>query len=302
MKKSLIVSLAIILLAVAGGIYLFNQKGDSGLANDNNSQNGSTTEEVTDNESQEEGGQVVIGKSVEGEDIVAYNYGTGDTRLLFVGGVHGGYSWNTALLAYQTMDYLETNPEIIPSDITVTIIPVLNPDGLEEAVGTTGEFSVGDVSNSSTVLIASRTNSNNVDLSRNFDCNWKSSAVWQTNTVSGGSEPFSEPESQAIKNYIESHNVSSAVVWYSAAGGVYASKCGGSIMPETTALNGVYGRAAGYPVNDSYDYYATTGDLVNWLAKENIPAISVLLTNHTDTELSKNLNGLRAVLDLYSKI
>jgi murein tripeptide amidase MpaA len=62
--------------------------------------------------------------------ITAYHYGTGDKEILFVGGIHGGYEWNTALVAYQLMDYLKANPNVIPKNVKVTVIPVLNPDGL----------------------------------------------------------------------------------------------------------------------------------------------------------------------------
>src|SRR3989344_8041800 len=51
----------------------------------------------------------VIGTSVQGRKIEAYTYGNGDTNLLFVGGIHGGYEWNSVLLAYQFMDYLAGN-------------------------------------------------------------------------------------------------------------------------------------------------------------------------------------------------
>lgn len=36
--------------------------------------------------------------------------------------------------------------------------------------------------------------------------------------------------------------------------------------------------------------------MTNWLAKVGIPTISVLLTNHTDTEWSKNIAGVKALL------
>src|SRR3989442_705862 len=49
----------------------------------------------------------VLGTSVEGRAIDAYTYGNGTTRLLFVGGMHGGYEWNSVLLAYAFMDYLD---------------------------------------------------------------------------------------------------------------------------------------------------------------------------------------------------
>ena len=42
----------------------------------------------------------VIGKSIENRDITAYYYGTGDNEILFIGGIHGGYSWNTTLVDY----------------------------------------------------------------------------------------------------------------------------------------------------------------------------------------------------------
>ena len=82
---------------------------------------------------------------------------------------------------------------------------------------------------------------------------------------------------------------------------MYSSDCHGSVLPETTALTELYAKASGYKAYESFDYYATTGDMVNWLAKENIPAISVLLTSHTDTEYDKNLAGVQALLQHFAK-
>src|SRR5680860_689450 len=48
-----------------------------------------------------------LGTSVEGRPLEAYTYGTGKIHLAFVGGIHGGYEWNSVLLAYQFMDYLK---------------------------------------------------------------------------------------------------------------------------------------------------------------------------------------------------
>ena len=61
-----------------------------------------------------------------------------------------------------------------------------------------------------------------------------------------------------------------------------------------------YAKASGYPDSNVFDFYTTTGDMTNWLAKINVPAISVLLTNHTDTEWTKNQAGIKAVLEYYS--
>ncbi len=243
--------------------------------------------------------ETVIGTSVGERDITAYHYGTGKTELLFVGGIHGGYSWNTALVAYELMDYLEENPDVIPENVKVTVIPVLNPDGLFAVTGKEGRFTKGDVSVSESTRVAGRFNGNNVDLNRNFDCDWRSSGVWQQKTVSGGSEVFSEPESQALKGYVDAHDIKGAVVWYSAAGGVFASNCHNGILSETKAIMNAYAKASGYRAYESFDFYEITGDMVNWLAKEGVPAVSVLLTTHEDTEWEKNRAGIEALLEYY---
>ena len=242
-----------------------------------------------------------IGTSVEGRDIKIFHYGTGDTEVLFVGGIHGGYAWNTVTVAYQLIDYLKQNPDAIPSNVIVTVIPDLNPDGLYKIAGTDGAVTKSDVPAAEADTIPGRFNANNVDLNRNFDCDWQASGTWQSKTVSGGSTAFSEPETQALRDYIASHKPAAVVAWYSAAGGVYASQCHNGVSTETSALTQLYAQASGYKAYENFDFYAITGDMMNWLAKKDIPAISVLLTNHTDTEWDKNKAGIDAVLQHYKK-
>ena len=296
--KNTITALIIIVL-IGLGIYLFTRAPSTDVnspTDTTQTQDENVADEVIIKESE------VIGKSVEGRNITAYHYGTGETELLFVGGIHGGYSWNTVLLAYELMDYLEVNPNAVPSEVKVTVIPVLNPDGLNKVVGTPGRFLESDISSSQTVVVSGRFNANKVDLSRNFDCNWKSSAVWQTRSVSGGSSVFSEPESKAVRDYVQAHNISGAVVWYSAAGGVYASSCNGEgVSTETSAITNVYADASGYPAHENFDFYETTGDMVDWLAKIDVPAISVLLSTHEDVEWEKNKKGIEAFIEYYAK-
>ena len=181
------------------------------------------------------------------------------------------------------------------------IIPVLNPDGLAVVTGTTDVFTPKDVSLSINTVTSGRFNANKVDLNRNFDCDWQKEGVWQTKKVSGGSSAFSEPESQAIKKYIENKKPTAVVVWYSAAGGVFASNCHEGVSAETSAITKLFAKASAYPEYESFDFYATTGDMVNWLAKKTIPAISVILTNHTDTEWTKNKAGVEALFKHYAK-
>jgi len=266
--------------------------------------NDPTFVEVTPQEDEEEVEEErqaieVIGQSAGGNDISAYTFGTGTKEILLVSGIHGGYSWNTSQLAYELIDHL-TGIEDDLTDVRVTVIPLLNPDGLDTTFGTTGKLSSALTAQIPANTVPGRFNDNNVDINRNFDCQWQASGVWRSQTVSGGSQAFSEPEAQAVRSYIEKYRPSAAIAYYSAAGGVYASNCNNGVSSGTQALLRDYGTAAGYQMHESYDYYATTGDMANWLAKENIPTISVLLTNHTNTEFSKNRAGLTAVINTYS--
>ncbi len=309
MKNSLIALIVLVLLGI-GGYFLFtNLSADKEPVNEGGG--ATTTPSLGDweNPDQTTGEpaaaqnqkEEVIGTSTEGQPIKAYHYGTGDTELLFVGGIHGGYSWNTALVAYELIEHLETNPSVIPANVRVTVIPVLNPDGLAKAAGTAGRFEAADVSISGAALTATRFNANTVDLNRNFDCDWQTSGVWQNKTVSGGSAAFSEPESKAIRSYVESNDPTAVVVWYSAAGGVFASSCHNGVSAETQALTNTYAKASGYKAYQTFDFYEITGDMVNWLAKIGTPAISVLLTTHESTEWSKNRAGIEALLAYYAE-
>jgi hypothetical protein len=161
----------------------------------------------------------------------------------------------------------------------------------------TSTFTAADVSGTATIRTESRFNNNTVDLNRNFDCEWKTTGTWQNKTVSGGDSPFSEPETKALRDYVTKYEPSAVIAWYSAAGGVYASRCGDTTLPATLTLMNRFASAASYTAYEEFNYYEITGDMVNWFAKEEIPAISVLLTTHETTELAKNKAGITAVLE-----
>lgn len=300
MKNTFLFLLVLIVVALGG--YLAWDKGYFSLDVDTTNETATTTDEQMEEETAEQESETVIGQSVGGNDIVAYHFGSGDDEIVLVGGIHGGYSWNTALVAQEAANYFEANENSIPANVMVTVIPVLNPDGLEEVVGTpTANFSAADVPASAAVRESGRFNSNDVDLNRNFDCDWQAQGTWQTKTVSGGSAAFSEPESQAIRGYVQASNPAAVVVWYSSAGGVYSSNCHEGVLADTSALTSAFAQASGYPAYEEFNYYEITGDMVNWLAKEGVPAISVLLTNHTDVEWSKNRAGIEAVLEYFAE-
>lgn len=243
----------------------------------------------------------VIGSSVEGRPITATTYGTGDTHLLFVGGVHGGYEWNSVLLAYAMMDHLEATLSTIPANVRVSIIPDLNPDGTFVVTGKSGRFTAADVPNPDTRVADGRFNANGVDLNRNFDCKWAPTSTWRGEVVSAGTEPFSEPEAAALRDYVLETTPDAVIFWHSQANTVYASECENGILPETLALMETYAVPASYGQVPAFDAYPITGDAEGWLASIGIPAITVELEGYRSIEWERNLAGTEAVLQRYAQ-
>ncbi|MBX2866639.1 succinylglutamate desuccinylase/aspartoacylase family protein [Candidatus Kaiserbacteria bacterium] len=242
--------------------------------------------------------QSVIGTSVEGRSIEAYTYGEGSTHLLFVGGIHGGYEWNSVLLAYELIDYLEAYPEVLPETLTVTVIPALNPDGLYAVTKKEGQFVASDVTGDTTV---GRFNANAVDLNRNFDCKWQPESTWRSQPVSAGTKAFSEPEAQALRDFVLEQSPTAVVFWHSKANAVYASECLEGVLPETLTLMNTYATAAKYRAVPSFDAYPVTGDAEGWLASLGIPAITVELRTHETIEWEQNRAAIRALFSLYGE-
>jgi len=240
----------------------------------------------------------VIGQSIEGRTIDAYTYGSGATRLAFVGGVHGGYEWNSILLSYELMEYLSTHPGSIPEDISVTVIPNANPDGVYRALGIEGRFTIADVP-TGVPLDSGRFNAHAVDLNRNFDCKWQATSTWKGEPTSAGTAPFSEPEALALRNFVLEKKPEAVVFLHSKAGAVYASECEDGILPETRDIMNAYARAAGYRAIDVFDAYPVTGDAEGWLASLGIPAVTVELETHETVEWERNLAGVQALFAYY---
>ncbi|OGI64117.1 hypothetical protein A2914_00205 [Candidatus Nomurabacteria bacterium RIFCSPLOWO2_01_FULL_41_21] len=240
----------------------------------------------------------VIGASVEGRAIEAYTFGAGATKILLVGGIHGGYEWNSVILAYKFVDYFEANPSAVPANLSVVIIPSLNPDGVFKIVGKEGRFTASDIPGGIDTA-PGRFNANEVDLNRNFDCEWQPTSNWRSNIVSAGTSAFSEPEAKVLRDFVLANKFASVTFWHSQAGIVYASDCEAGTLPETLTLMNTYAKAAGYGAVEKFSAYKVTGDAEGWLAKIGIPSITVEFTTHDILEWEKNLAGVKALLAYY---
>lgn len=209
--------------------------------------------------------------------------------IIFIGGLHAGFAPATVSLAQNALDYFTDNPERIPATAMLYIITNANPD----SPNAPGELN-------------GRLNANQVDLNRNWDCRWDRDAKWRGNVVngSGGPAPFSEPETQALRNFILSLNPQAVVFWEARAtnGLSAAGACeGGPQVSQPVAQT--YGIAAGYPVEDFeiLTNQELNGDGSNWLDSQGVPAIAILLPEYTSMDWNNNLAGMLATLDSYGR-
>lgn len=169
---------------------------------------------------------------------------------------------------------------MIPTSVSVYIVPNLNPDT---------PYAPGSWT--------ARINSNGVDLNRNWDCNWRPNAEFGSRAVGGGSAPFSEVEAQALKTLVEDITPKAVVVWGARAsrGLVVPGGCGDQTL-VSAPLAAVFGFAAGYEVDEWESDYELTGDVTNWLDKIGIPAIYVLTPDYVEPDWQDNLAGIEAVI------
>jgi len=230
----------------------------------------------------------IIGQSVAGRDIAAYTFGTGEVDILLVGGIHGGYEANTVRLAEAVIgEFGGSGYMTIPKNITVHIIPNLNPDG----------YALPDTATN----FDRRMNTNGVDLNRNFDCRWEAESVWRNNAVSGGTGPFSEPEAIALRDYVASTSPQAAIFWHSQASAVYTSECGAGVVTLGDDLMNIYAAAADYRAAGLWTAYPVTGAAEDWLASIGIPALTVELETRDSIEWQRNWAAVQETMNLFNE-
>ncbi len=231
-------------------------------------------------------GSLVIGTSVEGRPLTVYRFGHGPHQRMVVAGIHGGYEWNTVALAEALLDALRQGRITVPPEVTLFVLPNLNPDGYERQKGVLG-----------------RANAHGVDLNRNFDWNWAPDwdrrGCWAYAPITAGPAPFSEPETQALRDFLSRPDVhlEALVSYHSAALGVFPAGWPDAPGPRSTRLAQAIAQVTGYRYPPADGGCQLTGQLVDWVAFTfDTPAVDVELSTHQDLDLPQNLAALRLLL------
>lgn len=220
----------------------------------------------------------VIGHSVSGRPIEVYTFGNGPKQVMIVAGIHGGYEWNTIALADELIEHIVENPEEILPGVTVYILRNLNPDGDARDHGYDG-----------------RVNDHGVDLNRNFPTNWAATwdreGCWNYGPSNGGTGPGSEPETQAMMNFLKTHKIKNLISYHSAALGVFP---GGEPWEENSyRFAESLGKATGYPFPPVDLGCVFTGTLADYAVEMGATSVDMELASHTRTDFKLNLKALR---------
>ena len=228
--------------------------------------------------------ETVIGHSQGSRPLTVYHFGGGSDSVLVLGGQHGGPEANTVRLAWQLLDYFEQRPEEIPSSLRLDFLPETNPDGL---------------------AIGSRQFLSGVDPNRNWDGrNWSPDAADSNGVFRrglGGPEPFSEQETQALRDFVIASRPVLTVNYHSRGGFLFG---GGRIAEAYSAASGYYrpggggGRTPGGGGAGSVLGYSATGSMNVWMGQEGYPAMLIELATSFDSEFNRNLAALKATLAL----
>jgi g-D-glutamyl-meso-diaminopimelate peptidase len=138
-------------------------------------------------------------------------------------------------------------------------------------------------------------NAREVDLNRNWDCQWEATAMYREQPVSPGVSAFSEPETRALRDFVASEGIDAVLFYHSAHGSVSVGVCS-----ENTALAQDLGEevaeATGYRLYRGGSFFPMTGDATGYFNQIGIAAIEIELTDHTNVEWERNLDGILAAL------
>ena len=229
--------------------------------------------------------RVIIGQSVEGRDIWAFkvsdnpNIDEDEPEVLYTALTHSREPLGMMNLIYFVQLLAEeqnsnTELEYLISNREMWFIPIVNPDGY--AYNEFIEPNGGGMHRKNRLNTNCGNGSNRgVDLNRNYGFGWGSNDTGSSpNPCSAtyrGDAEFSEPETQAVRDFIINHEFNN-VLHYHCYSNVYIHPWGNGSFPEEpdsstlVDIGREMARYNGYPVGTGLSTigYTVNGDAVDW--------------------------------------
>ena len=229
--------------------------------------------------------RVVIGQSIEGRDIWAFkvsdnpNDDEDEPEVLYTGLTHSREPLGMMNLIYFVQLLAEEHSsdselEYLINNREMWFIPVVNPDGYvyNESIEPNG----GGMHRKNRLNTNCGNGSNRgVDLNRNYGYGWGADDTGSSpNPCSAtyrGESEFSEPETQAVRDFIVEHQFNN-VLHYHSYSNIYIHPWGDGSLPDEpdlttlTEIGHEMSRYNGYPVGTGLSTigYTVNGDAVDW--------------------------------------
>jgi len=221
-----------------------------------------------------------IGKSLEGRELWAIKISDNvaqnepESTVVFLG-AHHAREWISVdvpfLLAKQLLNQYDTDATAtrLVNQSEIWIVPMVNPDGHQYAVTSQRLWRKNRRNNGDGTF--------GVDLNRNYSYQWGgpgSSGDTFSDTYRGAA-PFSEPETQAVRDFLQQNRPSALVSYHSFSQLIlYPWGHTNNPAPDETLLNNLAVAMAdsirvvhnvSYTPQQSSDLYLASGDTTDWL-------------------------------------
>ncbi|AYC28920.1 M14 family zinc carboxypeptidase [Paenisporosarcina cavernae] len=234
-----------------------------------------------------------IGLSLEGRAIYALKIGKGKKEVLFDAALHAREHMTTNVLL-EMMDSYSIHyrnnaswagykPREVLDKVAIWFVPMMNPDGVTLVQGGMKAVKNGElarkINGGSTNFARWKSNVRGVDLNNNFDSEWSAlnvSAKKPAYHLYKGPKAFSEPESQALRDFINSRDFLSNMSYHTSGQVIYWFNWQkGSDLNRDVGLAGKVSRLTGYRVLDPM-YLIGSGSSADWFIQEKKrPALTI---------------------------
>jgi len=221
-----------------------------------------------------------IGKSVEGRDLWAIKISDNVTQdepestVVFVGG-HHAREWIAVDMPFLLAKYFlnrygaDTTITRIVNQTEIWIVPMVNPDGHQYSVTTQRLWRKNRRNNGDGTF--------GVDLNRNYEYEWggPGSSGDTFSDIYRGPAPFSEPETQAVRDFLQQHRPRSLISYHNFSQLIlYPWGYTNNPAPDEPLLQNLAVAMADrirvvhnvtYTPEQSSDLYLASGDTTDWL-------------------------------------
>lgn len=225
--------------------------------------------------------------SLDGRSIPVLRFGDAQARnhVLIQAGIHGREYITSRLVTDLLDDFLNACSDSI-DDVMFHIIPMVNPDGV--VISQRGPDAIHDPALAEAVrsMLASegssysmwKANARGADLNRNFPEEWESLAGREPGSSRyRGDTPLSEPESQALAEYLQRYDFKATVSYHSYGSVIYWE---GAYTPELNEINHslatLFSQKCSYALGTNEATSVERGGFKDWaLGTCGIPSVTI---------------------------